>query len=79
MTRQTGLIITIVVAVLTLCPSFFCCVFGVTTLAGAGTYELGAGSGELPAWVGLPIVILALLVWLVPAASWFFLVRGKTD
>ena len=79
MTRKTGLIITIVLAVLTLCPSFFCCVFGATTLAGAGTYELGAESGALPPWVGLPIVILALLAWLVPAASWFFLVRGKAD
>jgi len=79
MTRQTGLIITIVLAVLTLCPSFFCCVFGATTLVGAGTYELGAESGALPSWVGLPIVILALLAWLVPLASWFFLVRGKAD
>ena len=79
MTRKTGLIITIVLAVLTLCPSFFCCVFGATTLAGAGTYELGAEGGALPSWVGLPLIILALLAWLVPAAAWFFLVRGKAD
>jgi hypothetical protein len=79
MTRKTGLTITIVVAVLTLCCSSFCCLFGATTLAGAGTYELGAESGALPSWVGLPLIILALLAWLVPAAAWFFLVRGKTD
>lgn len=78
MTRQTGLIITIVIVVLTLCCSSFCCVFGAITLAGGGTYELGAESGQLPAWVGFPLIILALLAWLVPAASWFFLVRGKT-
>ncbi|MFB0534817.1 MAG: hypothetical protein ACETWR_07530 [Anaerolineae bacterium] len=79
MTRKTGSIITIVLAVLTLCPSFFCCVFGATTLAGRGTYELGAESGALPPTVGLPLILLALLAWLVPLASWFFLVRGKTD
>jgi len=79
MTRKTGSIITIVLAVLTLCPSFFCCVFGATTLAGRGTYELGTESGALPSWVGLPLILLALLAWLVPLASWFFLVRGKPD
>ena len=79
MTRKTGLIITIVLAVLTLCPSFFCCVFGIGTLAGSGTYELGVEGGELPTWVGCPLVILALLAWIVPVASWFFLVRGKTE
>jgi hypothetical protein len=78
-TRKTGLIITIVLAVLTLCPSFFCCVFGATTLAGRGTYELGPETGALPPTVGLPLILLALLAWLVPLASWFFLVRGKTD
>jgi hypothetical protein len=79
MTRKTGSIITLVLAMLTLCPSFFCCVFGATTLAGRGTYELGAEGGALPPTVGLPIILLALLAWLVPLASWFFLVRGKTD
>jgi hypothetical protein len=79
MTRKTGLIITIVVAVLTLCCSFSCCISGIGTLTGAGTYELGVESGALPSWAGLPLVLLALLAWLVPAAAWFFLVRGKTD
>ena len=79
MTRKTGLIITIVVAVLTLCPSFFCCVFGAGTLFGEGTYDVVGEAGALPSWAGCPFMILALLAWIVPAACWFFLVRGKTD
>lgn len=79
MTRQTGMIITIVVAVLTLCCSFSCCVSGIGTLTGSGTYELGAETGQLPTWAGLPLVLLALLAWIVPAACWLFLVRGKTE
>ena len=79
MTRQTGIIITVVLAVLVACPSIFCCLFGALTAAGQGTFT-GASSelGQIPPAVGIGLVCLSLIGVLVPVAAWFFLVRGKT-
>jgi len=77
MNRQPGTIITIVVAVLTLCPSLFCCVFGVTTLAGGGSWSVMSEAGQIPPLAGIPILCLSFLVWLLPVGLWFFLARGK--
>jgi hypothetical protein len=79
MTRQTGIIITIVLAVLVACPSIFCCLFGALTAVGQGKFT-GASSelGQIPPAVGIGLVCLSLIGLLVPVAAWFFLVRGKT-
>lgn len=77
MSRQTGLIITIVLVVVVACPSIFCCLFGALTAAGQGTASLGEQSSKLPEWVGVVLVCLSLIGLVVPVASWFFLVRGK--
>ena len=78
MTRQTGIIITVVLLVLVACPSLFCCLFGALTAAGQGTATLGEEASKLPEWVGIVLVCLSLIGLVVPVASWFFLVRGKT-
>ena len=79
MDKKTGTIITIVVAVLTLCCSLACCGGGIATLTGNGTYTMGTDSGNLPTWAGIPGICLAILVWAVPVLLWVFLVRNAED
>lgn len=79
MDKKTGTIITIVVAVLTLCCSLGCCGGGIATLAGGGSYSLGTESGQLPTWAGIPGICLGILVWVVPILLWVFLVRNAED
>lgn len=76
MTKQTGTIITIVVAVLALCCSVSCCVSGIIPAAGGGQW---VGDFYVEPWVGLPLICLGILVWVVPLLLWIFLVRGKDD
>ena len=76
MSKQTGTIITIVVAVLTLCCSMTCCASGIYTLA-SGEQQLGETYIE-PLW-GIPVLCLGILVWVVPLLLWLFLVRGQKD
>lgn len=72
MTKQTGIIITVVVAVLTLCCSVSCC--------GAGIYIFAAGEDlDVSPALGLLGVCPAFLVWVVPLLVWFFLVLGEED
>ncbi len=79
MTRQTGIIITIVLAVLVACPSIFCCLFGALTAFGQGKSTGVSGElSQIPPAVGIGLVCLSLIGVLVPVAAWFFLVRGKT-
>lgn len=76
MNKQTGTIITIVAAVLTLCCSVTCCGFGIFTIVDEG-YTLGLDMS--PYAVGIPGVCLAILVWIVPVLLWVFLVRNQED
>jgi hypothetical protein len=78
MTRQTGIIITIVLAVLVACPGIFCCVFGAISTTGQVPFEFNGQTTPIPSWIGVVLVCLSLIGILVPVASWFFLVRGKT-
>jgi hypothetical protein len=82
MSKQTGMIVTVVVAVLTLCCSSLCCLSGVITLLGGGTWstELGVPeTGQIDPVYGVPVICLGILVWVVPLLLWFFLVRGKEN
>lgn len=75
MNRKTGTIITVVVAVLTLCCSATCCAGG---LVMAFSKQLDVGyEGEW--YYGLPLICLALLAWVLPFLAWYFLVRGKEN
>jgi FtsH-binding integral membrane protein len=73
MTKQTGIIITIVVAALTLCCSIFCCAIGIYTVADQGR------TLEVDYRAGIPVICLGFLVWVVPLLLWFFLVRSKEN
>jgi len=77
MSRQTGTVITIVVAVITLCCSSFCCLFGALTLFGGATWSEELGTGEIPPVYGAPVICLGLLVWLVPLLLYLFLVQRQ--
>lgn len=79
MSKNTRIIILVVVALLTVCPGFFCCVFSIGTLAGQGKLTLGEEVTELaPLW-GLPIGLGALILFAIPVAVYFFFVRGKGE
>ncbi len=77
--RKTSLIITIVLVIIIGCPSLFCCLFGTISAVGGGTYELGAESGQISPVVGIGLVCLSLIGLAIPVATWFLMVRGKTD
>jgi hypothetical protein len=82
MTKQTGTIITIVVAAVTLlCCTLPLCSGGIAILAGLGEWSSEFGpdmqTGEIPAASGIAPCCLSILVLVVPLLCWFFLVRGK--
>ncbi len=84
MNKQTGLTVTIVIAVLTfLCCTLPLCLSGILIFADQGTWntELGGatGSGTIQPVYGVAPCCLSILVLLVPLLLWFFLVRGKED
>jgi len=82
MSKQTGMIITIVVAVLTLCCSSFCCLFGGITALGGGEWSEEIGipeSGQIEPILGVSTICLGILAWVVPLLLWLFLVRGKEN
>ncbi len=82
MTKQTGTIITIVVAVLTLlCCTAPLCSGGIMIFAGQGEWSTEFGpntqAGEIPPAYGIAPCCLSILVLVVPLLLWLFLVRGK--
>ncbi len=79
MSKQTGTIITIVAAVLTLCCSSLCCLSGTVTLAGGGEWSEDIGVGQIEPTLGIPVICLGILIWVVPLLLWLFLVRGKEN
>lgn len=84
MTRQNGIIITIVVAVITfLCCTGPLCSAGIAIFADVGTWNTNLGpysdSGTIPQAYGIAPCCLSILVLIVPLLCWLFLVRGKED
>ncbi len=70
MNAQNAKIWTGITGLAVACPSLFCCAMGLGTLLGGGTYELGSSSGQMPPWVGVPLLCLSLLPWLLPIGVW---------
>ena len=84
MTKQTGTIITIVAAIITLlCCTAPLCSTGIAIFADVGTWSSEVGSysdaGSIPPAYGIAPCCLSILVLIVPVLCWLFLVRGKED
>jgi hypothetical protein len=83
LTRQTGLIVTIVSALLCGCPGFFSCFWGaiasaVSFIPGADI-DIGGSSDPMMALIsGLVAIVLGLIFVAIPVALWFLTVRGKS-
>ena len=82
MTKQTGTIITIVLAVIFGCCGLITCSSGVIALAGLGTWDTTDFSGvtrtgQIPPVYGLPIICLGIVFVAIPVVSYFLWVRGK--
>jgi hypothetical protein len=78
MTKQTGTIITVVVAIVVLvCCTAPLCSAGVALFAGAGS-ELDPDLMVPPA-SGLVPCCFSILVLVAPLLCWLFLVRGKEN
>ncbi|RCK77008.1 MAG: hypothetical protein ANABAC_3433 [Anaerolineae bacterium] len=75
--KTVGLIATIATVFLCGCPGIFLCIFGAASAFGAGTFELGEQSGQIPPSAGIPILCLGLLLMVVPVAVGFFTLRKK--
>jgi hypothetical protein len=80
MTKQTGIIVTVVVALLTLCCSCFLCGIGGLIVAGETEWSQDLDlplAGEIEPIYGAPVICLSLLVWIVPAVLAFIAMRNK--
>ena len=83
MTRQTGLILTIVSAILCGCPGLFSCFWGViasvVSFIPGAEIDIGGSSDPMAALTsGLVAICLGFIFVAIPVAVWFFTVRGKT-
>jgi hypothetical protein len=83
MDRNTGLITTIVTGVLCGCPGLFACFWGllaaVISFMPGAEIDIGGSSDPTSALLaGLGAIVVGIILVAIPAAVWFFLVRGKT-
>jgi hypothetical protein len=80
--KNTGMIATIVSAVICGCCGLFTCIFGAVTASGNMPYNTefnGAqNSGMVPTSVGYVLLCLSVIAILIPIAIGFFTLRKKT-
>ncbi len=82
MSRQTGLILTIVSAVICGCPGFFACFWGmivaIVSFIPDADINIGGSSDPMAALiVGFGAMCLGLIFMLLPLAVWYFTMRNK--
>jgi len=78
MTKQTGTIITVIVAVITLlCCTGPLCSGGIALFTDVGTWSSDIDS--IPPASGIAPCCLSILVLVVPVLCWLFLVRNKQE
>jgi hypothetical protein len=75
MNKNTGIIATLVAAVLCGCPGLFLCLFGAITATGNGTFN----DQTLSPSVGFVLVCLSLVFILIPVGVGFFTLRKKPE
>lgn len=83
MTRQTGLILTIVSAILCGCPGLFSCFWGliasVVSFVPNANIDIGGSSDPMAALaMGVGAICSGIIFVAIPIGLWFFTVRGKT-
>ncbi|TET51741.1 MAG: hypothetical protein E3J64_06365 [Anaerolineales bacterium] len=82
MSKQAGTIVTVVVALLTLCCSASICSIGGLVATGNAQWYSNLDlpyQGEIePLW-GIPILLLGLLIWVVPILVGVFMRRKGVD
>lgn len=83
MDRNTGLIATIVTAVICGCPGLFSCFWGllasVVSFIPGADIDIGGSSDPTAAlFAGLGAACLGLVFIAIPVGVWFFTVRGKS-
>jgi hypothetical protein len=69
MSKQTGTIVTVVVALITLCCSLFICLFGAMIAFGGGEWAVDFGvpyEGQIEPAYGYPVICLGFLIWIIP-------------
>jgi hypothetical protein len=82
MDRNTGIIITIVTAILCGCPGLFSCFWGllasVISFIPGADIDIGGSSEPVAALLsGLGAVCVGVIFVAIPIAVWFFTVRNK--
>jgi hypothetical protein len=83
MNRNTGLIATIVTAVLCGCPGLFSCFWGliasVVSFIPDAEIDIGGSSDPMMALLsGVVAIVMGIVLVVIPVAVWFFTVRGKS-
>jgi purine-cytosine permease-like protein len=64
--KQKGIIMTVAAVLLVGCPSCFCMTFGLASALGAGTYDMGASTGQISPIIGLILICVSLIGLLIP-------------
>ena len=82
MSKQTGTIVTVIVALITLCCSIGACTAGVVIATSQLEWPEDLGvprSGLIEPAYGYPVICLGLLVWIIPVLAAVFLIRRAKD
>jgi hypothetical protein len=83
MNKNTGMIVTIITAVICGCCALFACIFGGVTASGNMPYNTEVNgvqnSGMLPPSVGYVLLCLSVIAIIIPIAVGFFTLRKKPE
>jgi hypothetical protein len=77
--RNTGMIATIVSALVCGCCALFTCIFGFGTITGNGSVTFNSSIEQLPPTYGYVFLCLSVLMILVPVAVGVFTLRKRPD
>jgi hypothetical protein len=79
MNRNTGMIITIVTALLCSCCALFACIMGFGAITGNGTITIGDTVQPMPPTFGYVFLCLSVLFIIVPVIVGFVTLRKKPE
>ncbi|MEW6029407.1 MAG: hypothetical protein ACOYZ8_05555 [Chloroflexota bacterium] len=79
MNRNTGMIITIVTALLCSCCALFACIMGFGAVTGNGTITIGDTVQQMPPTFGYVFLCLSVIFIIVPVVVGFVTLRKKPE